>query len=94
MILLWYLSFHLNTLTYAFIEHNTMLMGGRPSHPLRNRVVYMMRRGLATVAEISAAGDITRNTINTWRRRAGHINTKATRAKRVRTLLFSPRMGK
>ncbi len=85
---------NLNTFSPFNPEHIYVDMSGRPEHPLRKRAVYLMRHGLATVGEIASVGDVPRNTVNTWRRRYGRINTKARRTKRVHYLLFPPGMGK
>jgi len=65
----------------------------RPAHPLRARAVYLMRRGLATPFEIAMAGDLEPSLVRTWRRRAGKIDTKAAREKRVRFLLQPGKHG-
>lgn len=59
----------------------------REVHPLRLRAIEMMRDGLAYPEEIAVVLAVPKETVRSWRRRAG-VWTKEARLRHVSRLLF------
>jgi len=60
---------------------------GRPSHPLHERAVGLMKRGLATPGEIARACGIPLEVVRSWRKRAA-IWSEQARLDHVRRLMM------
>ena len=65
---------------------------GRPAHPLRDRAVQLMRRGLAMPREIADACGLPVRTVYQWRRRA-ELNVQHLRRAHVRMLMEKGHVG-